>query len=105
MEKEWNGFYVPSLNTPMDLNEDGVLDVAFYQGTKPSPAVAGVTYVDVSNQISGKTNSQKLKNGTSGELIWLKEISRKWNDKQYYYPIPQTDVLRNPALGQNPGWF
>ncbi len=104
MQMEWNGFYVPSLNTPMDLNEDGVLDVAFYQGTKPSPAVAGVTYVDVSNQVAGKTNSQLLKNGSSGELIWMNEISRKWNDKLYYYPIPQADLVRNPKLGQNPGW-
>lgn len=105
MEKEWTGFYVPALNTPMDLNEDGILDVAFYQGTRPTPAVAGVTYVDVSAVVNGKTNSQQLKNGTSGQLIWMNEISRKWNDKQYYYPIPQADVLRNPALGQNPGWF
>ncbi len=104
MQMEWNGFYVPSLNTPMDLNEDGILDVAFYQGAKPSPAVAGVTYVDVSGQVSGKTNSQLLKNGSSGELIWMNEISRKWNDKQYYYPIPQADLVRNPKLGQNPGW-
>lgn len=104
MQMEWNGFYVPSLNTPMDLNEDGILDVAFYQGAKPSPAVAGVTYVDVSSQVSGKTNSQLLKNGASGELVWMNEISRKWNDKQYYYPIPQADLVRNPKLGQNPGW-
>jgi len=33
MEKPWNGFYVAALNLPMDLNEDGILDVAFYQGT------------------------------------------------------------------------
>lgn len=104
MQMEWNGFYVPSLNTPMDLNEDGVLDVAFYQGTRLTPAVAGVTYVDVSATISGKVNSQRLKNGTSGELTWMNEISRKWNDKQYFYPIPQNDVLLNPKLGQNPGW-
>ncbi len=100
MQMEWNGFYVPALNTPMDLNEDGVLDVAFWSGTKPA-AVAGVTYVDVSPVV---TNSQRLKNGTSGELTWMNEISRKWNDKQYFYPIPQTDLLKNPKLGQNPGW-
>jgi hypothetical protein len=104
MDQEWNGFYVPALNTPLDLNEDGILDVAFFQGTKPTPAAAGVTYVDVSPTISGAKNSQQLKNGTSGELTWMNEIARKWDDKMYYYPIPQADLQRNPALGQNPGW-
>ncbi|RZL20109.1 MAG: RagB/SusD family nutrient uptake outer membrane protein [Pedobacter sp.] len=104
MDQEWNGFYVPALNTPLDLNEDGILDVAFYQGTKPAPAATGVTYVDVSATISGAKNSQQLKNGTSGELTWMNEIARKWDDKMYYYPIPQADLQRNPALGQNPGW-
>ena len=104
MDQEWNGFYVPALNTPLDLNEDGILDVAFYQGAKPVPAVAGVTYVDVSATVGGKVNSQLLKNGTSGELIWMNEIVRKWDDKMYYYPIPQADFQKNPALGQNAGW-
>jgi hypothetical protein len=104
MNMEWNGFYVPALNTPMDLNEDGVLDVAFYQGTKPDPAAKGVTYVDVSAKIKDKDNSQLLKNGTFGEITWMNNIKRKWEDKMYYYPIPQTDLLQNPNLGQNPGW-
>lgn len=104
MDQEWNGFFVPALNTPLDLNEDGILDVAFFQGAKPTPAAAGVTYVDVSPTISGAKNSQQLKNSTSGELTWMNEIARKWDDKMYYYPIPQADLQRNPALGQNPGW-
>jgi hypothetical protein len=104
MNQEWNGFYVPALITPMDLNEDGILDVAFYQGTKPSPAVTGVTYVDVSALVGGKTNPQLLRNGTTGELTWMNNIKRKWEDKMYFYPIPQTDLITNPALGQNPGW-
>ncbi|RYE33426.1 MAG: RagB/SusD family nutrient uptake outer membrane protein [Sphingobacteriaceae bacterium] len=104
MEQQWNGFYVPSLVTPLDLNEDGILDVAFYQGARPTPAVSGVTYVDISPTVSGKTNSQLLKNGTSGELTWMNEIPRKWDDKLYYYPIPQVDLQKNPQLGQNPGW-
>jgi hypothetical protein len=104
MEQVWNGFYVPSLNTPMDLNEDGILDVAFYQGTRPTPPATGVTYVDVSAKVGNATNSQLLKNGTSGELIWMNEIPRKWNDRNYYYPIPLADLQRNPNLKQNPGW-
>ncbi|MDN3588818.1 RagB/SusD family nutrient uptake outer membrane protein [Pedobacter aquatilis] len=104
MEQEWNGFYVPSLVAPMDLNEDGILDVAFYQGTRPTPAVAGVTYVDVSASIGTAVNSQLLRNGTSGELTWMKEIPRKWNERNYYYPIPLNDLQRNPNLKQNPGW-
>jgi hypothetical protein len=105
MEQEWNGFYVPALNTPMDLNEDGILDVAFYQGTRPTPGVAGVTYVDVSPKIGAAVNSQQLKNGTSGELVWMNEIPRKWTDRNYYYPIPLADLQRNPNLKpQNPGW-
>jgi hypothetical protein len=77
MQQEWNGFYVPALNTPMDLNEDGIMDVVFYQGTKPTPALAGVTYVDVSEKIGSTVNSLRLKNGTFGELVWMNEIARK----------------------------
>lgn len=104
MEQEWNGFYVPALNTPMDLNEDGILDVAFYQGTRPNPGVSGVTYVDVSATVGNAINSQLLKNGSSGELTWMKEIPRKWNERNYYYPIPLSDLQRNPNLKQNQGW-
>jgi starch-binding outer membrane protein, SusD/RagB family len=103
MNQEWNGFYVPALNTVMDLNEDGVNDVVFYQGTKPSLG-SSLTYVDVSATVSGKANSQLLKNGTSGELTWMNNIARLWEDKMYYYPIPATDLITNPNLGQNPGW-
>ncbi len=104
MEQEWNGFYVPELVTPLDLNEDGILDVAFYQGTKPSPAVSGVTYIDVSPTVGGKANTHQLKEGTKGEITWLNTIVRKWEPKNYYYPIPEPDRLANPNLGQNPGW-
>jgi hypothetical protein len=60
--------------------------------------------VDVSPKIGNAVNSLLLKNGTSGELIWMNEIPRKWSDKNYYYPIPLNDLQRNPNLKQNPGW-
>ncbi len=102
MTMEWNGMYVPELDKPMDLNEDGILDVAFY---KVLPAkVTGVTYIEVSPLIAGKPNSQLLKDGNSGELTWLNNIPRKWEERNYYYPIPQADIITNPKLKQNPGW-
>jgi len=61
MNKEWNGFYVPELVTPMDLNEDGILDVAFLSGYKTITPASGVTYVDVSALIKGKTQSSAVK--------------------------------------------
>ncbi|MFT3846687.1 MAG: RagB/SusD family nutrient uptake outer membrane protein [Lacibacter sp.] len=100
----WNGFYVPELNKPMDLNEDGKNDVLFYQGTAPTP-ISGVTFINVSATLSnGSVNPQRLSNNTSGEITWLNNITRKWESRKYLYPIPTSDLLINPKLGQNPGW-
>jgi hypothetical protein len=100
----WNGFYVPELNKAMDLNGDGRNDVLFYQGTAPA-AMPGVTFVNVSPTLpNGSVNPQRLSNNTSGEITWLKNVARVWEDKKYLYPIPTSDLLINAKLGQNPGW-
>lgn len=100
----WYGFYVPELNKPMDLNGDGKNDVLFYSGTAPAP-ISGVTFINVSPNLSnGSVNPQRLVNGTSGEITWLNNATRKWEDKKYLYPIPTIDLLINAKLGQNPGW-
>ena len=31
-------------------------------------------------------------------------VTRQWDDKYYFYPIPQTEIKKNPKLVQNPGW-
>ncbi|MFC5411173.1 RagB/SusD family nutrient uptake outer membrane protein [Larkinella bovis] len=103
MEQVWNGFYVPALDTPLDLNEDGKNDVVFYK-VRPATQLAGVTYINVAETVNGVPNPQRLSNDTSGELTWLSNIPRKWNEKYYLYPIPENDRLLNPAIGQNPGW-
>jgi hypothetical protein len=106
LSKPWTGFYVPALLTPMDLNEDGKNDVLFYQGTAPAQSLyPGVTLINVSaNLPNGSVNPQKLSNNTSGEITWLNNVSRVWENKKYLYPIPENDLLINPSLGQNPGW-
>ena len=101
----WKGFYVPAVDVPMDLNGDGKNDVCFYK-TLPPPASQekGVTYVNVNAMLSNSVNPQRLSNDTYGELTWLNNISRIWEDKKYLYPIPQGDLSVNPALKQNPWW-
>ena len=32
------------------------------------------------------------------------KVARQWNDREYFYPIPQTEISKNPNLEQNPGW-
>ena len=31
-------------------------------------------------------------------------VTRQWDDKYYFYPIPQSEITKNSALEQNPGW-
>jgi len=98
-EAPMNGMYVPALGE-YDLNGNGVMDVCFYQGEKPASATT-LVFVDVS--AGGGVGTRVLSEGTKGELIW-NPGPREWMDKKYLYPIPEEDRIKNPALGQNPGW-
>lgn len=93
-----NGMYIPALGE-YDLNEDGIMDVCFYRGEKPASATAPV-FVDVTSEGVGK---RVLSEGNSGEILW-NPGQREWSDKKYLYPIPEADKIKNPNLGQNPGW-
>ena len=31
-------------------------------------------------------------------------VNRQWDDKYYFYPIPQSELKKNPNLTQNQGW-
>lgn len=99
-DAKMNGIYIPKLGE-YDLNEDGVVDVVFYQGTKPTSSNPKSAFVQVGapNEV-GKIS---LTNGTSGEILW-NAGPRQWLDKKYLYPIPASDLERNPNLGQNSGW-
>ena len=99
MEMQWRGIYVPAANTNIDLDENGTPDVNFMAVNIPTAQrVAGVTYISVAG------TDFRLANGTSGEIVWRNDIPRKWEQKNYLYPIPEGDLLTNPTLKQNPGW-
>lgn len=96
MAQTWTGLYVPQANEFYDMNDDGTLDVYFYT-EEPEDRQDGVFYLNVSGD-------HLLSDGNSGELMWRSNVNKNWEDHFYLYPIPESDLLTNPNLGQNPGW-
>ena len=37
-------------------------------------------------------------------LLTRSTVNRQWDDKYYFYPIPQSELKKNPNLTQNAGW-
>ena len=46
----------------------------------------------------------QVANISSGLLLSRSTVSRQWDDKYYFYPIPQSELKKNPNLTQNAGW-
>jgi SusD family. len=47
----------------------------------------------------------KITKNADGTFTYTRHnVSRKWDDKMYLFPIPQSERLKNPNLEQNPGW-
>lgn len=97
LEMQWKGIYVPRLDYPMDLDGNGTPDVSFVQ-TVPSEKINGVIYYIIDGTAS------KLTEGTSGHLVWRDDEERIFNEKKYFHPISNSDLVLNPELEQNPGW-
>ncbi|MEN9917782.1 MAG: hypothetical protein RL662_218 [Bacteroidota bacterium] len=105
VKQDWNGIYVPALDVPMDLDGNGTFDVCFTQQAKVSNPLEGITYVNVAPMRGDVVNPQLLKDGTKGEVTWMKNISKDWDDKNYLYPVPEMAIIMNNNLKpQNAGW-
>ncbi|MDH5828782.1 RagB/SusD family nutrient uptake outer membrane protein [Sphingobacterium faecium] len=101
---EWSGIYVPALNQLIDLDQNGTFDVVFYDGKESAPSIkvpAGVIQVPIAGK---STNFQTLT--PTKHLEWFKAQSRNWYDdnRQIFYPIPATAIVKNDNLEQNMGW-
>jgi hypothetical protein len=50
-------------------------------------------------------NIKKAQDGTFTYTPGVSSVSRQWDDKMYFFPIPQADMLKsNGGWDQNPGW-
>ena len=97
----WDGVYIPGLDTPVDLNGDGVNDVyvtadANYQKTG--------THKSIAMTLNNNQKAVKIADDPAGGYLLGYEMPRKWNDNMYIYPVPENVIQKNTALKQNPGW-
>lgn len=96
---DWDGIYIPALDTPLDLNGDGTNDVFVTEDSKYSGP-----YKSIAMYTGDNLKVVKLADDTKGGYRLNYEISRVWNDNMYIYPIPEIVIQKNPNLKQNPGW-
>lgn len=93
----FKGIYIPAKGVNYDLNGDQQPDVSVVNQL-PSPTTPGVKYVILGSNMT-------LTNDDKGHLVWGWGLTRKWEDKMYLRPIPETAITLNQnLLPQNPGW-
>lgn len=112
LEKEPEGLYFPSLGK-FDLTGDGVEDICLIPSTEDIPAEADketnalgkkLTYYRAGS-IDDNNATVYLTNGTSGNILTIKDMGTFQEPKFYYRPIPKHEMDLNPQLGpQIFGW-
>lgn len=50
------------------------------------------------------TRMSITKNSDDSYTYNRETVSRRWDEKMYLFPIPQTEIMKNSNLTQNPGW-
>lgn len=50
-------------------------------------------------------DQMKITLNSDGSYTYTRQtVSRQWDEKMYFFPIPQTEIAKNPNLTQNEGW-
>ena len=99
----WEGVYVPALDTQLDMNGDGVMDVYF---TEKSADDVSAEDGKIAAYLNENQTMKKLEDDPNGGYVMYYAYGdrRVWNDNMYLYPIPTQVGIMNPNLSQNPGW-
>ena len=99
----WEGVYVPALDTQLDMNGDGVMDVYF---TNKSADEISAEDGKIAAYLNENQTMRKLEDDPNGGYVMYYAYGdrRVWNDNMYLYPIPTQVGVMNPNLVQNPGW-
>lgn len=88
----WTGIFIPALDTPLDLNGDGVYDVYF------SDAVTPAEYSNIAVSITAPLRFLSV---VGGKILQDALTGRTWKDQMYLQPIATVDITSNPNLLPN----
>ena len=96
----------PSVNMPA-FNEDGEAWVARYERERlVELAFENHRFWDVRRWKKGPQYFRAIQvaNISANLQLTRSTVTRQWDDKYYFYPIPQSELKKNPNLTQNAGW-
>lgn len=97
------GIFIPELEVPYDFSGNGEPDIVFTTDLEFSEIPGLVNLFVGPIMASGSASNYQLAED-GHRLIYLKDEIRTWEDKLYFRPIPSNNLVKNPNLGQNPGW-
>ena len=89
------------------FTEDGDAWVARYERERlVELAFENHRFWDVRRWKKGPQYFRNIQVATISSSLQLSRttVNRQWDDKYYFYPIPQTELKKNPNLTQNQGW-
>ena len=90
-----------------EFTEDGEAWVARYERERAVElAFENHRFWDVRRWKKGAMyfRSVDIANISANLQLTRSTLSRQWDDKYYFYPIPQSELKKNPNLTQNAGW-
>jgi len=61
----------------------------------------------IGNETQRELRGVKVQRNSDGSFSYYRQVyeTRKWSDRMYFYPIPQSELFKNGNLyPQNPGW-
>ncbi len=96
----------PDIQMP-EFTEDGEAWVARYERERMVElAFENHRFWDVRRWKKGPQYFRTIQvaNISAGLQLTRITVSRQWDDKYYFYPIPQSELKKNPNLTQNAGW-
>jgi hypothetical protein len=97
MAKPFAGMYFPGLGS-YDLNGDGKIDYTLVTALPATPDPTKGLYKVIGTDFS-------LTQGSKGNVVVYPNLVKSFTDpKNYYFPLPTTELLLNKNLSQNQGW-